>query len=127
MLKNILKSPVTRWTAGYLVLFFAGAFAFPVVAEAAFISSSKTHLKGVSPDTIAQVQAALEDEYIAEHLSSLGLSASEIQERLSNLTVEERESIVSRIDSLQAGGNSIVGLLIICVLVFFVLKMTDKI
>jgi len=127
MLKGILKSPVTRWTVGYLVLFFAGAFAFPAVVEAAFISSPAGQLEGMSPDTIAQVQAGLEDEYIAEHLSSLGLSASEIQERLSNLTVEERESILSRIDSLQAGGNGVVGLLIICVLVFFILKMTDKI
>jgi len=127
MLKNILTLPVTRWTAGYLVLFFAGVFALPPVVEAAFISSPKAHFEGMSPDAIAQVQAALEDEYLAEHLCSLGLSPSEIQQRLSNLTIEERESILSRIDSLQAGGDGIVGLLIICVLVYFILKMTDKI
>ncbi len=127
MLRSILKSPFTRWTVGYLVLFFAGAFAFPAVVEAAFISSPRAQLEGMAPDTVAQIQAALEDEYIAEHLSSLGLSSSEIQQRLSNLTVEERESILSHIDSLQTGGSGITGLLIICVLVFFILKMADKI
>ena len=127
MLKSFLENPVTRFTACYLVLFFAGAFALPAVAEAAFITSPERPLEGVAPDAVAQVQAALEDEYIAERLSSMGLSFTEIQERLADLTVEERESIVSRIDTLQAGGDGIVGLLIICVLVYFILKMTNKI
>jgi len=127
MLKRILRHPVTRLTACYLVLFFAGSFTLPAVAEAAFISSAEGTLAGVAPDTIIQVQAALEDQYIAERLSSLGLSPTEIQERLSSLTAQEREMTVAQIDSIQAGGNSVVGLLILCLLVYFVLKMSDKI
>ena len=127
MLKRILRHPVTRLTACYLVLFFAGSFTLPAVAEAAFISSAEGTLAGVAPDTIIQVQAALEDQYIAERLNSLGLSPTEIQERLSSLTAQEREMTVAQIDSIQAGGNSVVGLLILCLLVYFVLKMSDKI
>jgi len=127
MLKRIVHHPVTRLTACYLVLFFAGIFTLPVVAEAAFISSSEGALAGVAPDTITQVQTALEDQYITEKLASLGLSPTEIQERLFSLTAQEREMTVAQIDSIQAGGNSVVGLLILCVLVFFVLKMSDKI
>ncbi len=127
MLKRTVRHPVTRLTVCYLVLFFAGAFTLPAVAEAAFISSSEGALAGAAPDTITQVQAALEDQYIAEKLASLGLSTTEIQERLSSLTAQEREMTVAQIDSIQTGGNSVVGLLILCVLVYFVLKMSDKI
>ena len=127
MLKRTVRHPITRLTACYLVLFFAGSFTLPAVAEAAFISSAEGTLAGVAPDTIIQVQAALEDQYIAERLNSLGLSPTEIQERLSSLTAQEREMTVAQIDSIQAGGNSVVGLLILCLLVYFVLKMSDKI
>ena len=64
MLKRTVRHPVTRLTVCYLVLFFAGAFTLPAVAEAAFISSSEGALAGAAPDTITQVQAALEDQYI---------------------------------------------------------------
>jgi hypothetical protein len=127
MLIRILRHPVTRFTVCYLVLFFAGTFTIPAVTEAAFISSADRDLAGMAPDAISRIQAALEDEFIAERLTSLGMSPTEIQERLSSLTAQEREMTVAQIDSIQAGGNSVVGLLIICVLVYFILKMSDKI
>jgi predicted PurR-regulated permease PerM len=127
MLKRTLRHPFTRLTVCYLVLFFAGTFTLPVVAEAAFMSCAGKNLSGMAPDTIARVQAVLEETYIAERLSSLGLSTTEIQERISSLTAQEREMTVAKIDTIQSGGNGVVGLLILCVLVYFILKMSDKI
>jgi hypothetical protein len=127
MLKTILEHRVTRFTACYLVFSFAGAFSLPAIAQAAFISSSENGMKGVTPGSVEEIKAMLEDELITEHLSDLGLSPPEIEDRLISLSSEEREMFAAELGTVQTGGNSIVNLLILCVLVYFILKMTDKI
>ncbi|UCG38266.1 MAG: PA2779 family protein [bacterium] len=127
MFRKVLQSRVTRFTVCYLVLFFAGLFSLPSVAEAAFIPVSAKHLPTGDRNALEQVRTALEEGLLTERLAALGLSDSEIAERIGSLTAQERAEVVSQLDAIQAGGNSVVGLLALALIVFLILKLTDKI
>ena len=46
--------------------------------------------------------------------------------RLDGLTPEERQAVLTDIDEIQAGGNGVVSLLLVVLLVVLILKLMDK-
>lgn len=76
-----------------------------------------------------KVQRVLESKMVSDKLTSMGLSADEVRERLAKLTDAELHQFAKQIDSLYPGGDAlgaIIAILIIVILVLFILKMTDR-
>ena len=125
-MRNLLRMPVVRLTCWYLAFVLSGFVFLPGAVQAAFIPTTQGELAGTSGDLLAEARLALEDQLMAEKLSALGLSPEEIQARLDSLTVEERQAVMADLEKVQAGG-SIVGLAVLVVLVYLILKLMDKI
>ncbi len=88
-------------------------------------------MDGISTSTraadMAAIQRVLETKLIREKLSSLGLSADEIDARLAALSDSELHSFADQLDSLYPGGDAlsvIAGILIIVILVLVIFKLT---
>lgn len=104
------------------VLLFGSAVA-PSTTLAAFISSSPRAAVPLDPDALEALRGSLEDRYLAESLSALGLSAERAGERIGSLTDSERSAIMDRIQAIQAGGDITMDTttLIILILVLIIL------
>ena len=125
-MRKVLRYPAFRVICWYLVFTLSGLFVLPATLQAAFISPSAKTLAEKDIDRLADVREALENDLLAEKLTSLGLLPEEIKARLDSLTPEERQAVLTDIDHVQAGGNGIVTLLIVILLVILILKLLDK-
>lgn len=125
-MRKILRYPAVRLICWYLAFTLSGLFILPAAAQAAFISPSEGTLAGMDIDNLATVREALENGILTEKLTALGLSADEITARLDALTPEERQAVLADADKIQAGGNGVVSLLLVVLLVVLILKLMDK-
>lgn len=77
---------------------------------------------------LAKLRAVFEHRVVAQRLTDLGFSASEIGSRLGALTDAQIHQVVQQMDSLQPGGDSglgvIVALLVIAILVVVLLQVS---
>ncbi len=129
-MKHFQKIWVRKQLIWYLVLFFACVPAWPAPSGASFIPSQGS--PGSPDPTVRQqdlqkIQALLEKKVVSQRLKEFGLTTEEVTSRLSQLGDEEIHQIASRIDELQAGGDSALGvivtLLVIAVLVILILYL----
>lgn len=119
----------------YLVIFFAFIPAWPAPSGASFIPSQGspgTQDPSIRQQDLQKIQAILEKKVVSQKLKEFGLTAEEVTSRLSQLSDQEVHRIASRIDELQTGGDSalgvIVALLIIAllvILILYILKHVD--
>ena len=72
-----------------------------------------------------RLAALLDREDVQAGLRAHGIDPREAQARVSALTDAEVEMIVGQLDQLPAGGDALVAILVIAVLVFFILLATD--
>jgi hypothetical protein len=112
-----MKGPLRRFVACLLVAATAGT-ALPQPAAAAMIGTGAV---AAAADR-DRLSAALARADIRARMQALGVAPESVQARVDALTDEEAAQLASRIDSLPAGGDSIVGAI---VLVFLVLLITD--
>jgi hypothetical protein len=78
---------------------------------------------------MAAVQRVLESRIVADKLTSMGLTSTEIRDRLGKLTDAELHQFAKQIDSLYPGGDAlgaVIAILVIVILVLLILKMTDR-
>jgi len=76
---------------------------------------------------MATIQRVLEDKVVSQRLMELGLSADEVESRLTRLSDGELHNIASRLDTLYPGGDvvsTLIGLLIVAILVMILLHLT---
>lgn len=125
-MRNMFRYPAVRLICWYLALTLSGLFILPATAQAAFISPSEGTLAEMDVDAIAAVREALERGILTEKLTALGLSPDEIRTRLDALTPEERQAVLADVDQIQAGGDGLVTLLLVVLLVILILKLMDK-
>ena len=82
----------------------------------------------VGTDTVAaaaardRVASALQRADAASQIEHLGVRRSDVQARVDALTDEEVVQLATRLDSLPAGGNAVIGAVLV---VFLVLLITD--
>ena len=69
-----------------------------------------------------QVSRALERADVQGRLAALGVDAEAVKARVAALTDEEAARLAAKIDSLPAGGDGLIGAI---VLIFIVLLITD--
>ncbi len=135
---RILRHPVSMFACWYLVAFFAGVFALPTVAQAAFTPSvpASVPLAGAAsaggPADDAALDAlrvSLENQVLQDKLSSLGISAPQVEERLGRLAAGERQAVLADLGSVQAGGDGVgalVGVALLVLIIILIVKLVNK-
>jgi hypothetical protein len=112
-----MNKPKSRFVAGLLAVSLACA-ALPPQAQAGIIATDAVAAAAARE----RVASALEREAVRAQLESHGVSALEVQARVDALSDAEVTEVARQLDSLPAGGNALVGAV---VLVFLVLLLTD--
>lgn len=112
-MKNRLRSAI----ASALIVATMGT-ALPLPATAGMIGTEAV-TAAASRDRIG---AALAREDVRARLEASGVSPGEVEARVATLTDEEAAQLAHRLDKLPAGGDGLVGAI---VLVFIVLLVTD--
>ncbi|MDD5328925.1 MAG: PA2779 family protein [Sulfuricella sp.] len=90
-------------------------------ARAALVGTEQA-VSSSAQDSRANINAALDRPEVRGKLEALGISKADAQARVAALTDEEATSLNSKINSLPAGGDGILGALL---LIFLVLLVTD--
>ena len=103
--------------AGLLIVCIAG-LGLPLPARAGIVSTG-AGLASAERDRIA---ATLDRADVRAQLEAHGVRAADVKARVAALTDEEAAQLAGRLDSLPAGGDGIIGALL---LVFVVLLITD--
>jgi hypothetical protein len=112
-LRNLLVYVVT------VTFMFAG---LTQSAQAAMVGTEQVQTVATAQQNRAKVEAALNRPGVLAQLEQMGVNKVDAQARVAALTDEEAASLAGKIDSLPAGGDSVLGVL---VLIFFVLLVTD--
>lgn len=125
---NIKRHFSVRLLAVYLAIACFVVAGIPRHSLAFIISSyTEENIFDREKDTSA-IQRILESKAVSQKLSSLGLTKDEIDERINRLTDTELHQFASQINSIYAGGDSgvgiIISLLIIVILVLTILHLT---
>ena len=112
----------------YLTVAFS-VLSFVSSAPAMFIPSSyEGNGTGHREVDLEKIQKFLESKLVQHKLSQLGLSRTEIEERLHQLDDEQIHQIASQINALEAGGDStaawVIVLVLLGVVVFLILELT---
>lgn len=93
-------------------------------AQAGMLDTDTLITTGQSQQSIAGLQQLLEHEDAERQLLALGVSPDQVRERVASLSDSELVRINQGIDTLNAGGDSVLGVLLI---IFIVFVITDVI
>ncbi|WP_200762625.1 PA2779 family protein [Nitrosophilus alvini] len=101
-----------------------GASVFTNTTYASLISTQSVVLEQTQQkvDKRAEVLKFMQREDVVKKFESLGVNIEDAKKRVSVLSDEEVEKLYKNIETLPAGGNSVIGALI---LVFVILLITD--
>lgn len=103
-------SPIRRLIAGVLVI----CLALPFPAQAAML--------GIDASQRDRVNRLLERADVQSSLQAHGVNPADVKTRVAAMTDDEVAQLAAKIDQLPAGGEGIIGALLI---VFIVLLITD--
>ncbi len=115
---QIIQRPLA-WLLSALLLMM------PVMSvQAAIIGTDTLITTAQSQQSIAGLQQLLERKDAQRQLLALGVSPDQVRERVASLSDSELARINQGIDSLNAGGESVLGILLV---IFIVFVITDVI
>lgn len=106
-------------TKGFIIYFVVWLIAIGCIPTEgmAMLIPSDAALTGASASTrvadIEHIQAQLESKLVAQRLSDIGLTPSEVQDRLASLNDDQLHQVAQNLDGLQPGGELILILAII--------------
>jgi hypothetical protein len=95
---------------------------FTQSVQAAMIGTEQVISVNAAQQNRAKIEAALNRPDVMAQLEQMGVNKSDAQARVAALTDAEAASVAGQIDSLPAGGDSILGVL---VFIFVLLLITD--
>ena len=125
---GIRQCSLTRLLAVYLAIICFVIASLPRQSLAFMIASQTDEMVFDRQSDVSTIQRILESKAVSEKLASLGLTKDEIDKRIDRLTDTELHQFANQLDSIYAGGDSGVGiiitLLIIVVLVLVILNLT---
>ena len=115
---HIIQRPLALLLSTLLML-------MPVMGtQAAMLDTDTLITTTQSQQSITELQQLLEREDAQQQLLALGVSPDQVRERVASLSDSELARINQGIDTLNAGGDSVLGLLLI---IFIVFVITDVI
>lgn len=89
-------------------------------AQAAMLGTDTLITSAETQQSIAGLQQLLEREDAQQQLLALGVSPEQVRERVASLSDSELARINQGIDTLNAGGDSVLGILLIIFIVFVI-------
>lgn len=89
-------------------------------AQAAMLGTDTLITSTETQQSIAGLQQLLEREDAQQQLLALGVSPEQVRERVASLSDSELARINQGIDTLNAGGDSVLGILLIIFIVFVI-------
>lgn len=95
---------------------------FTQTVQAALISTEQLVASGAAQQERARITMALDRPEVQAQLEKMGISPSDAQARIAALTDAEAASIAHQMDTLPAGGDGIIGVLLF---IFVLLLVTD--
>ena len=101
-----------------LLIICTVATGFQAPAQAALVATDAA----LAADARERVLSALERSDVQRQLQAYGVSSGEVKARVAALSEDELAQLASGIDSLPAGGDSLIGAI---VFIFLVLLITD--
>lgn len=132
-MKTMFKAFYTKPLVIYLVVALLAISTFAGPADAMFIPAAAhqdmTETKAVSTSRasdMAKIQMAFESKILQQKLMDYGLSPEETMARVNKLSDEQIHQLATNADSLQAGGDGevLVVLLLVVLLVVLILELT---
>ena len=115
---HIIKRPLALLLSALLML-------MPVMsAQAALLDTDTLITSTQSHQTITSLQQLLQRADAQQQLLALGVSPERVKERVARLSDSELARINQGIDTLNAGGDSVLGILLV---IFIVFVITDVI
>ena len=109
-------APVVVGIFGMMTLYIPAAQA-GMISAPAYVEQTAS-----AADQRQQVESFLQRSDVQQRLTAMGVDAEDAKARVESLSEQELASIAERLDQLPAGGDSIVGAI---VLIFLVLLLTD--
>ena len=106
-MNNFLRSPFIKVICCYLALVMVGLFPGPMQARASFISHQTEETTELDAESLETLRMVLEHDLIAEKLSELGLTEEEVIQRVEQLSPDEREIVLEKLDAIQSGGDDL--------------------
>ena len=106
-----------RLIAGLLIVSIAG-IGLPLPAHAGIVSTDAAFASAER----GRIASMLERADVRAQLEAYGVRAADVKARVAALTDEEAAQVAGKLDSLPAGGDGIIGALL---LIFVVLLITD--
>ena len=122
-----MHSPLLR-KAGFFVLIFNMIFAtFPQHALAALIQTPDAIAAQQGAQTIERMNRLLAREDVRHQLVQMGIDPGLAEERVAALTEEQAAHLQQQLDSLPAGGDSVLAVIGIVFVVLLILEVTGVI
>ena len=111
---HIIQRPLAWLLAALLML-------TPVMgAQAALLGTDTLITSARSQQSISELQQLLGREDAQQQLLALGVNPDQVRERVASLSDSELARINRGIDSLNAGGDSVLGILLVIFIVFVI-------
>jgi hypothetical protein len=111
---HIIQRPLAWLLAALLML-------TPVMGAQAAMLGTDTLITGArSQQSITELQQLLGREDAQQQLLALGVNPDQVRERVASLSDSELARINQGIDSLNAGGDSVLGILLVIFIVFVI-------
>lgn len=111
---HIIQRPLAWLLAALLML-------TPVMgAQAAMLGTDTLITSARSQQSITELQQLLGREDAQQQLLALGVNPDQVRERVASLSDSELARINRGIDSLNAGGDSVLGILLVIFIVFVI-------
>ena len=108
------QRPLAWLLSGLLML-------MPVMnAQAALLGTDTLLTDAATPQSIDGLRQLLAREEAQQQLLALGLSPEQVRERVASLSDSELARINQGIDTLNAGGDSVLGVLLVIFIVFVI-------
>ena len=123
------KNAVFTRRIAMLLVVLMGVFSVVPRLEASFVPSDESFASNARQKDMAMVQKVLEQKVVKGRLKALGYTEEEINSRLDQLSDDEIHQFATQLDSLTSGGGAIgfiIGVLVIILLIFLILHLTDK-
>lgn len=124
-MKNIKACFISKPLIIYLSFAFFLIASIPQNSWAYFIEPQPLNFSREAD--IDKIQRVLESKIVSQRLAELGLSMDEINSRLNEMNNAEMHQFASQLESLMPGGDTIIaimGLLVIVILVLVILQLT---
>ena len=122
-----MHSPLMKKAGFYVLIFNLLVATFPQQALAALIQTPEAIAAQQGAEPIERMTRLLAREDVRAQLMQMGIDPAVAEERVAALTAEEAAELQQQLDSLPAGGDSVLAVIGIVFIVLLILELTGVI